>query len=152
MALASKKKLANFTVPKSPLVEIASEKAQEKKPHIGITYLDKNKFGLKHFVKCASKNSEYYEMLQKFIEQCREYETLSEMVSKHQPHGKGPKNFDKESENKIRHIQREYKIDTQEMIHIHTKCKGKGEFVLHGFRSNDVFEIVWLDCKHEQHK
>ena len=45
-----------------------------------------------------------------------------------------------------------YNIETSDMFHLHCDRDGKGKFVLHGFRINNCFEIVWIDPNHEFYK
>ena len=148
----SKNKLTNVKLPKSTLVNIDPNKTKEKKPHIGITYLDKNHYGFQHFINCVKGDKRYLHDLESFIEKCRRYESLTALIESHQPHGKGKKNADAKSIRKLEQIKNDYNIEPAEMIHLHALTKGNGEFVLHGFTIQNIFEIVWLDCKHEVHK
>lgn len=148
----NKKKLADIKPPTETLTTVSEEKVKEKKPHVGITYLDKNKYGLSDFVKVVRGDKNYLTALEAFLEKCRQYESMTELVKNHQPHGKSAKNEDDVSETKINAIATLYNIETGEMYHLHILRDGKGEFVIHGFIIDNVFEIVWLDCKHEVHK
>ena len=156
-ALANRQK-NNGKLPISPhiksntakIIEISQNDIKDVKPCVGITYLDKNKFGLKHFFKSVKDDSQKRRDFEEFLEAVRKYKNRDEVIENHHP--KILKNNDKDSQVKINAIKNKYNVDATDMIHLHCKRQGKGEFVLHGFWLGHIFEIVWLDCNHDHHK
>jgi hypothetical protein len=134
-----------------PIVQRESRITDEKKPIIGITYLDKNRYGLKFLLKESKGDKTIIEKLYDFLENARNYPTISALISSHASHNKF-KNEDKSSLKKLAQIQNDYGVETNDMCHLHCGRGGTGEFVLHGFFLGNCFEIVWLDVKHEVHK
>lgn len=119
---------------------------------IGITYLDKNKFGIKDLVKSINGNKSFIEDIYKFLEVARKVNNLGDFIKLVGSHTK-IKNEDDESKKKVRDLNKQYNLEIQNLIHLHCQPKGMGSFVIHGFDAgNNIFEIVWLDAKHELHE
>ena len=123
----------------------------ESRPIVGITFLDKNKYGLKDLYEAYRGDKNYVKQLNDFLEKARSYGTLTELIDNHTPKS-NMKNTDDESNKKMVQIQNEHCIETSDMCHLHCCRDGKGSFVLHGFFIGNCFEIVWLDAKHKVHK
>ena len=123
---------------------------REEKPIVGITYLDKNKYGLIDLFRVHRSDNSSMRRFVEFLERARRYTTITELKKNHASHIKS-KNTDKNSREKMNRIQIKYGIDTSDMFHLHCGIGGTGEFVLHGFFLGNCFEIVWLDAKHEVH-
>lgn len=143
----------NDNIPE-PFYQIDRGKIEQKSPVIGITYLqaDDNKYGLKAvFKKEKEQKGSAIKILNDFLVKAKQYETIDKLVSAHISHKKA-KNCDAKSISMMKKIQRDFNVETADMIHIHCKPGGKGEFVLHGFVIHNCFEIVWFDPKHEIHR
>lgn len=150
--MSSHKKLVNIDKPKvnSKIVEIDKSKVRENRPIIGLTYLD-NSFNLSHLFKKNKGNGQPVKVFEKFLNKARNYSTLTELINAHKPHN-GYKSSDGKSRSKMAEIQRKHNVDTTDMCHLHCCRDGNGKFVIHGFRINNCFEIVWIDPEHEIHK
>ena len=136
--------------PKSEkILDINPAIASEPKPVIGLTYLD-NSFNLTELFKVSRGNGRKIKEFESFLVKARQYKTLSELIDSHKPHN-GFKNGDEKSKKKMKEIRRIYNIETDDMFHLHCCRDGNGEFVIHGFRINNCFEIVWLDPEHKIH-
>lgn len=122
----------------------------EGKPVVGITYLD-NSYNFTDLFKIARGNNRKIKEFEGFLEKARHYTTLTDLIDAHKPH-KGCKNEDDKSKQKMNDIQKKYNVETKDMFHLHCCRNGNGEFVIHGFRINNCFEIVWLDPEHKIHK
>jgi hypothetical protein len=123
---------------------------KENKPIIGITFLDKNNYGLIDLYKVYRGDKSCLRQFNDFLEKARSYDTITELIDNHKPHDKF-KNEDEKSIQKLSQIQKEYNIEATDMCHLHCCRDGKGIFVLHGFILGNCFEIVWLDAKHDLH-
>jgi len=132
------------------LVNKAVTERKESRPIIGITFLDRNNFGLNELYRIYRGDKSCLDHLNDFLEKARQYKTISELISKHASHIKY-KNADERSKEKIRQIKKEYDVDAEEIVHLHCDRGGTGVFVLHGFFLGNCFEIVWLDAKHDLH-
>ncbi len=156
-ALANKRK-SKDKLPISPntknnakrIVDVSKDDIKDVKPCVGITYLDKNRFGLKDFFKAVKDDKQKRKDFEEFLEAVRGYKNRDEVIENHCP--RVLKNKDKDSQSKIKAIKNKYNIDATDMVHLHCKRQGKGEFVLHGFWLENIFEVVWLDCNHDLHK
>lgn len=124
-----------------------------RKPVIGITYFDAthNTYGLKNLAKCQKGNRDIYKELHEFLKTVAKMSTIDEVVKKFHSNHK-TKNTDKYSRQAIDSIKKKFNVEVGEMIHLHCKGNGKGEFVLHGFILYNIFEIVWMDPNHEHYK
>ena len=125
----------------------------KKKPtgvHIGITYLDKNKYGLKDLFDTARGNKQCLVEFQEFLVSARKENDIGVFISEFISHNRA-NNRDDLSVKKIKQLQYDYNLEVEHLIHLHCKRGGNGEFVIHGFQIDNVFEIVWLDTKHEVH-
>lgn len=125
----------------------------KKKPtgvHIGITYLDKNKYGLKDLFDTARGNKQCLVEFQEFLTSVREENDIGVFISEFISHNCA-NNSDKLSVNKTKQLQNDYNLEVDHLIHLHCKRNGKGKFVVHGFQIDNVFEIVWLDTGHKIH-
>ena len=136
---------------------IPEPKIEEKpqKPVIGISFLQvtDNHFGLKELSKIAKKRTDrnVYKELETFINCASKMDCIEAVVERY--HSKTAlKNRDHKSEKMVAALKREYNIDATDLIHVHCQANGKGEFVLHGFISKNVFEVVWIDPEHTLHK
>lgn len=127
------------------------ERKKENRPIIGMTFFDKNKYGLKHLYQVYKNDKFCVNKLYEFLEMARTYSTVSELVKNHASHVKF-KNEDDLSRNKLLQIQKQYRIETNDMCHLHCGMDGSGKFVLHGFFIANCFEIVWLDVNHDHYK
>ena len=123
---------------------------KEKRPIIGITFLDRNNYGLDDLIRCYRGDKNCVNQLNDFLEKARKYTTISELITNHASHNKF-KNTDSRSLRKFAQIQDEYEVETSDICHLHCNRGGTGRFVLHGFILNNCFEIVWLDVKHDVH-
>ena len=133
---------------KIPVVQKGIERTKEKRPIIGITYLDRNNYGLEDLYKNYRGDRNCINQLNDFLEKARNYTTITELVINHASHNKF-KNKDGKSKKKLEQIRKEHNVETSDMCHMHCSRGGTGVFVLHGFFLNNCFEIVWLDAKHD---
>ena len=143
--------MPNIKIDAPKITDVDKNKIIDTKPCVGITYLDKNRYGLKHLFKAVKDDSKTMNVLEEFLETVRGYNSRDELIANHCPKTKF-KNCDKESEPKIKAIRSRYNVDATDTVHLHCKRNGKGEFVLHGFWLKHIFEVVRFDCKHDVHK
>jgi hypothetical protein len=127
------------------------DSTKENRPIIGITFLDKNNYGLENLYKVYRGDKNCIYQLNDFLDKARRYTTITELIKNHAPHTKY-KNDDNKSTNKLLQIQNDYGIEATDFCHLHCCRDGKGIFVLHGFIISNCFEIVWLDAQHDVHK
>ena len=125
----------------------------QKKPtgvHIGITYLDRKKYGLKDLFAVAKGNRQCLDDFYQFLDSAREKNDIGEFITEFVSHNRA-NNQDALSKNKVKALQQDYQLEVDHLIHLHCKRGGKGKFVVHGFQIGDIFEIVWLDSEHNVH-
>ena len=140
-----------FYKPSIPENEKFVDKKKKKTGiRIGITYLDSDKYGIKELFKVAKGEKKYLDDLMGFIEKAREINDIGEVIATFVSHNRGT-NDDKQSKKKVESLKTDYKIEVDHLIHLHCKIGGNGEFVIHGFQVDNIFEIVWLDPKHDVH-
>ena len=157
--MAKKKKadkLINVSIPKSnngnnnKLYDIKHVN-DYRSPCIGFTYLDVNtEFGLKGLFKQYKSqlgNRNLFKELDEFLLAARNYKNIEELITNHISHNKAKSN-DEKTRKKANSIKREYNIETCNIIHIHCKRGGNGEFVLHGFVIQNCFEVLFIDPMH----
>lgn len=138
--------------PKKPANEkLYSEKPKATGLRIGITYLDRSKYGLEELCKAYKNDKECIQRLNQFILSARQMDDIGEFISKFISHKRG-KNDDRQSIEKIKRLKEKYKLEIEHLIHLHCQSGGTGKFVVHGFQTGNVFEIVWLDPEHEIHE
>lgn len=145
----SKRKLCS--IPNLPAEKLTSDTKKISGFHIGITYLDISSYGLDDLFKICRGNRSYLKDLNDFIKSSREIDELGAFISKFISRN-GSNNKDDRSISKVAELNQQYNIEVDHLIHLHCKAGGKGEFVIHGFQIDNVFEIVWLDPKHEIHR
>jgi hypothetical protein len=121
-----------------------------ERPVIGVTYLNKNTYGIKNLFDASKGKGEYIVELYSFLEEARNCESISDLIATYASHNK-IKNTDDKSMTMIDFLRKEYGVEADHFIHLHCKRGGKGTFVLHGFQYRNVFEIVFLDPKHQLH-
>ncbi len=136
--------------------EELKRKAESKvKPSVSITYLDYNgNYGIKNFHKTHYSKKGERDILKEFgdfLSKARRFENINDLVNNFVSH-KGAKNKDKASLDKMRQIQKEFNIETSDMIHLHCCSGGTGKMVFHGFILGSCFEVVWIDPDHTLHK
>ena len=137
--------------PQKPANEkIYDEKKKITGIRIGITYLDRNRYGFKDLFNASRGNSSYIQDLNGFILRARQLNDIGEFIKTFASHIRTV-NDDELSKAKIQRLQEKYNLEVDHLIHVHCKSGGKGEFVVHGFQIDNVFEIVWLDPKHDVH-
>lgn len=146
---------------KSPVIPLQNNKIPEPKidtkkdkPVIGMSFLQitNNRFGLKELNDVAKrrKDRDVYRELETFVKCASKMASIESVIERY--HSRySSKNKDKESQKMITLLKKEYDIDATDLIHMHCKANGKGEFVLHGFIRRNVFEIVWIDPEHTLH-
>lgn len=127
---------------------------KSKRPVIGITYLqigNKN-YGLKSLSDAVKSRSDraIYSELEDFIKDAAKLASIEKVVEKYHSHHK-LKNDDKYSKDIVNLLKKDYNVDATDLTHLHCKANGKGEFVLHGFILENVFEIVLIDPLHQIH-
>lgn len=132
------------------------EKVKSKvKPSVSITYLDYNgNYGIKNFHKTHYSQKGERDILKElgdFLYKARKFENINDLVINFTS-PKGSKNKDRASINKMIQIQKEFNIETSDMIHLHCCSGGTGKMVFHGFILGNCFEIVWIDPDHQLHK
>ena len=153
----SKNRIPTPVIPKSQGFQLTEPKIPKSdRPVIGISFLqidDKN-YGLEHLAKEHNKqkgNRDVFNELSKFIKQSSKMGSIEEVINHFKPKHR-IKNSDDKSVKMINKIGKEYNIETSDIIHLHTNGNGSGQFVLHGFRIYNVFEIVFIDPNHEMHR
>jgi hypothetical protein len=132
------------------MVVYAPNVVKMERPVIGVTYLSKNTYGIKNLFDASRGNGEYIVELCSFLEEARNCESISDLITTYASHNK-MKNTDDKSMTMIGLLKKEYGVEADHFIHLHCKRGGKGTFVLHGFQCRNVFEIVFLDPKHQLH-
>lgn len=118
------------------------------KPCIGITFLEKNNFGIKHLFKECKKSINVLEQFYNFLNQARHYDSIGELIKDYISHNHS-KNCDEKSKNKMKELETKFNLEAIDIIHLHCAKGGKGSFVLHGFQIGNIFEIIWIDPSHE---
>ncbi len=136
-------------------IQPSSVESKKIKPSISLTYMDVDKkYGLQYLCdahKSHRGDRNILKELDDFLVKVRKYSSIEELVERHKPKDK-MKNKDKASLDRFKKIQKDYDIETSDMVHIHCCGGGSGQFVLHGFISRNCFEVVWIDPLHEVHK
>lgn len=125
----------------------------KQKPTISITFMDAGK-ELKKFADYARKQQgekDVYKQFEDFLVKVRQFNSIEEVISYFSPK-KSIKNSDSESRAKMQELQKNFNIDTSDMVHIHCCGGGSGQMVLHGFVIHSSFEIVWIDPGHTRHR
>lgn len=140
-----------YNPPKPENEKIINKKINKTGIRIGITYLDTDKYGLKDLYRSARGKSKYIDDFNSFIIKAREMDDIGDVIKNFSSHIKG-KNDDITSKKKIEDLNKKYNIEVDHLIHLHCFIGGKGEFVIHGFQVDNIFEIVWLDPEHKVHK
>ena len=125
-------------------------------PSIAFTYLDveDKEYGLHGLAinhKKQRGNRNLYKELNSFVKMAGKYKNISELITNHISHIK-PKSDDKLTISKSKEIRKNYNVESCNIMHIHCKRDGKGEFVLHGFALHNCFEVVFIDPLHKLHK
>lgn len=110
--------LPNIKIGASKITDVDKNKIIDTKPCVGITYLDKNRYGLKHLFKTVKDDSKTMNVLEEFLETVRGYNSRDELIANHCPKTKF-KNCDKESEPKIKAIRNRYNVDATDTVHLH---------------------------------
>ena len=152
----AKNKIYNVNIPKSNSKGkiIDAHIPKSKRPVIGITYLQVNNknYGLKALSDTAKSRSDrnVYSELDEFIKNSAKLPSIEAVVEMYHSHNK-LKNSDDYSRDIVKLLEKEYNVDATDLIHLHCKANGKGEFVLHGFILENVFEIVLIDPLHKIH-
>lgn len=151
-----KNKFYNVNIPKSSSKDriIDPNIPKSKRPVIGITYLQvcNIDYGLKALSDTAKTRSDrnVYNELNEFIKTASKLASIEDVVERYHSRKK-LKNDDDYSKDIVNLLQKEYNVDATDLIHLHCKANGKGEFVLHGFILENVFEIVLIDPLHQLH-
>lgn len=110
--------LPNIKIGASKITDVDKNKIIDTKPCVGITYLDKNRCGLKHLFKTVKDDIKTMNVLEEFLETVRGYNSRDELIANHCPKTKF-KNCDKESEPKIKAIRNRYNVDATDTVHLH---------------------------------
>jgi len=136
--------------PKPTNEKIYDEKKKLTGIRIGVTYLDRKKYGLQNLFNASRGNKQYIQDLNRFILRARQLNDIGEFIRIFASHIR-TSNDDDASKAKVQRLQEKYNLEVDHLIHLHCKGGGNGEFVIHGFQIDNVFEIVWFDPKHEVH-
>lgn len=101
--------MSKLTKPKSPAV---NEKLYNAKPkltgvHIGISYLDKNKYGLKELLKTARDDRQCLDLFYNFLLEAQEYNDIGTFISAFISHSRA-NNQDDLSVEKIKQLQNSF--------------------------------------------
>lgn len=151
-----KNKIYNVSIPKGngKGKSIDTHIPKPKRPVIGISYLqigNKN-YGLKALSDADKSRSDraIYSELEDFIKDAAKLDSIEEVVKKYHSRYK-LKNDDDYSKDIVNLLKNDYNVDATDLTHLHCKANGKGEFVLHGFILENVFEIVLIDPLHKLH-
>lgn len=151
-----KNKLYPVNIPKSNSKDriLDPHIPKSKRPVIGITYLQvcNRDYGLKALSEADKSRSDrnIYNELNEFITTSSKLSSIEEVVKKYHSRQK-LKNNDDYSKDIVNSLKNDYNVDATDLIHLHCKANGKGEFVLHGFILENVFEIVLIDPLHQIH-
>lgn len=152
----SKNKICSVNIPKANSKDksIIPHIPKPKRPVIGITYLqvgNKN-YGLKALSNADRSRSDrdIYSELEDFIKRASMLDSIETVVKTYHSRNK-LKNNDEYSKDIVTLLKESYNVDATDLIHLHCKANGKGEFVLHGFILENVFEIVLIDPLHNLH-
>lgn len=146
----SKKNPKLYSPQKSNNEKLYSEKRKSTGVRIGITYLDHKHYGLQHLFRVCRGNRQYLSDFEEFLYKAKQINNFDLLIKTFGSHKKLC-NEDKRSKDKVKNLQEEYNLEVDNLIHLHCKGGGSGEFVLHGFQIDNVFEIVWLDPTHDIH-
>lgn len=151
-----KNKLYSVNIPKPGSKDKLTQPniPKPKRPVIGITYLQvcNKDYGLKALSDTAKMRSDrnIYNELNEFIATSSKLSSIEKVVEMYHSRQK-LKNDDEYSKYIVKLLKENYNVDATDLIHLHCKANGKGEFVLHGFILENVFEIVLIDPLHKIH-
>lgn len=133
-----------------------TESYSKKGIHISLKYLHKcNVYCLKELHKYSKRkhNDNVFDELQKFIYEAEKCDNLDEMIGSYTS-SKGSKidNSNHFVKQVIKKFKEAYPEDaglvSSKLIHIHTKRKGKGSFVIFGQTYENTFYILAFDPEH----
>lgn len=151
-----KNKLYSVNIPKPGSKDKLTQPniPKPKRPVIGITYLQvcNKDYGLKALSDTAKMRSDrnIYSELNEFITASSKLPSIENVVELYHSR-KRLKNDDEYSKYIVKLLKGNYNVDATDLIHLHCKANGKGEFVLHGFILENVFEVVLIDPLHKIH-
>lgn len=145
-------KLTQVQIPNTGAEPFLNIQIREKRPVLGMTLMKiTGAYSLDALCKLSKKNpdkkifSELYD-LQKQVYSCK---NVTEFLSRfHSRNGELRDNAELKAE--LKRIRGTFdKEFSDNIIHIHSKPLGKGQFTLFGFVYDNVFEILLLDPEHE---